>query len=121
MNIPTLMMKYNSILKKVYMLNLKVGQLSGLVNCPGWPIVRKCKGWSIVRGWPIVRVGQLSNNTQIKTFLMVSLVFFDSEQLLIHKPTPKNASKYPKLACAKIAILHPAAFRGLKMCENNFF
>ena len=60
MNIPTLMMKYNSILKKVYMLNLKVGQLSGLVNCPGWPIVRKCKGWSIVRGWPIVRVGQLS-------------------------------------------------------------
>ena len=54
------MMKYNSILKKVYMLNLKVGQLSGLVNCPGWPIVRKCKGWSIVRGWPIVRVGQLS-------------------------------------------------------------
>ena len=60
-------------------------------------------------------------NTQIKTFLMVSLVFFDSEQLLIHKQTPKNASKYPKLACAKIAILHPAAFRGLKMCENQFF
>ena len=52
---------------------------------------------------------------------MVSLVFFDSEQLLIHKQTPKNASKYPKLACAKIAILHPAAFRGLKMCENKFF
>ena len=45
---------------------------------------------------------------------MVSLVFFDSEQLLIHKQTPKNASKYPKLACAKIAILHLAASRGLK-------
>ena len=29
--------------------------------------------------------------------------------------------KYPKLACAKIAILHPAAFRGLDMCENQFF
>ena len=53
-----------------------------------------------------------------KPFLMVSLVFFDSEQLLIHKPTPKNASKYPKLACA---ILHPAGFRGLKMCENQIF
>ena len=52
---------------------------------------------------------------------MISLVFFDSEQLLIHKQTPKNASKYPKLACAKIAILHPAAFRGLKMCENQIF
>ena len=52
---------------------------------------------------------------------MVSLVFFDSEQLLIHKQTPKNASKYPKLACAKITILHPADFRGLKMCENQFF
>ena len=52
---------------------------------------------------------------------MVSLVFFDSEQLLIHKQTPKNASKYPKLACAKIAILHPADFRGLKMCKNQIF
>ena len=60
------MMKYNSILKKVYMLNLKVGQLSGLVNCPGWPIVRKCKGWSIVRGWPIVRVGQLSGCPKLR-------------------------------------------------------
>ena len=38
---------------------------------------------------------------------MVSLVFFDSEQLLIHKQTTKNVSKYPKLACAKITILHP--------------
>ena len=52
---------------------------------------------------------------------MVSLVFFDSEQLWIYKQTPKNASKYPKLACAKIAILHPADFRGLKMRENQFF
>ena len=57
----------------------------------------------------------------IKTFLMVSLVFFDSKQFLIYKQTPKNASKYPKLACAKIAILHPADFRGLKMCENQIF
>ena len=56
-----------------------------------------------------------------KTFLIVSLVFFDSEQLLIYKQTPKNASKYPKLACAKIAILHPADFRGLKMCKNQIF
>ena len=46
---------------------------------------------------------------------MVSLVFFDSEQLLIHKQTLKNASKYPKLACAKIAILHHTDFRGLKI------
>ena len=53
---------------------------------------------------------------------MVFHVFFDSEQLLILKQTPpKNASKYPKLACAKIAILHPAAFRGPKMCENQIF
>ena len=52
---------------------------------------------------------------------MVSLVFFDSKQLLIYKQPPKNASKYPKLACAKIAILHPADFRGLKMCENIKF
>ena len=54
---------------------------------------------------------------------MVSLLFFDSEQLLIYKQTQEteNASKYPKLACAKIAILHPADFRGLKMCEINFF
>ena len=29
--------------------------------------------------------------------------------------------KYPKLACAKIVILHPADFRGLKMCENQIF
>ena len=47
-------------------------------------------------------------NTQIKFFLMVSLLFFDSEQLLIYKQTQENASKYPKLACAKITILHPA-------------
>ena len=33
---------------------------------------------------------------------------FDSEQLLISKQPPQNASKYPKLACAKIVILHPA-------------
>merc|ERR1739836_63764 len=33
----------------------------------------------------------------------------------------KNVSKYPKLACAKIAILHLAASRGLKMCENQIF
>ena len=52
---------------------------------------------------------------------MVSLVFFDSEQLLIYKQTQENASKYPKLACAKIAILYPAAFRGLKMCEKQIF
>ena len=52
---------------------------------------------------------------------MVSLVFLDSEQLLIHKQTPKNASKYPKLACAKIAILHPAAFMPLNFAKINFF
>ena len=57
----------------------------------------------------------------MKNCLMVSLVFFDSEQLLIHKPTPKNASKYPKLACAKIMILHPMDFRGLKMCKSFFY
>ena len=45
---------------------------------------------------------------------MVSLVFFDSEQLLIHKQTPKNASKYRKLACAKITILQPADLEALK-------
>ena len=39
---------------------------------------------------------------------MVSLLFFDSEQLFIYKQTQENASKYPKLACAKIMILHPA-------------
>ena len=79
MNIPTLMMKYNFIFKKVYMLNLKVGQLSRLVNCPGWPIVRKCKGWSIVRGWPIVRIGQLSGcpvGWAKKNFLGYILAFF---------------------------------------------
>ena len=54
----------------------------------------------------------------MKNCLMVSLVFFDSEQLLIHKQTPKNASKYPKLACEKIAILHPAA---LKCAKIKFF
>ena len=43
-----------------------------------------------------------------KPFLMVSLLFFDSEQFLIYKQTQENASKYPKLACAKITILHPA-------------
>ena len=57
----------------------------------------------------------------MKNCLMVSIVFFDSEQLLTYNQPSKNASKYPKLACAKIAILHPADFRGLKMCENQIF
>ena len=54
----------------------------------------------------------------MKNCLMVSLVFFDSKQLLIYKQTPKNA---PILACAKIANLHPVDFGGLKMCENQIF
>ena len=57
----------------------------------------------------------------MKNCFMVSLVFFDSEQLLIHKQTPKNASKYPKLACAKIAILHSTDFRGLIRPLNQYF
>ena len=44
----------------------------------------------------------------MKNCLMVSIVFFDSEQLLTYNQPSKNASKYPKLACAKITILHPA-------------
>ena len=40
----------------------------------------------------------------MKNCLMVSIVFFDSEQLLTYNQPSKNASKYPKLACAKIAI-----------------
>ena len=52
---------------------------------------------------------------------MVPHVFFDPEQLLIHKQTPKNASKYPKLACAKIVILHPTDIRGLIKPLNQFF
>ena len=52
---------------------------------------------------------------------MVSYIFFNSEQLLTYKQPPKMPLKYPKLACAKIAILHPADFRGLKMCENQIF
>ena len=58
-------------------------------------------------------------NTQIKTFMMVSHVFFDSEQLLIYKQTQENASKYPKLACAKIAICTLWTLGA--MCENQFF
>ena len=42
----------------------------------------------------------------MKTFLMVSLLFFDSEQLLIYKQTQENASKYPKL---------------IGMCKNHDF
>ena len=57
----------------------------------------------------------------MKNCLMVSIVFFDSEQLLTYNQPSKNASKYPKLACAKIAILHPAGFRGPKMCKNQIF
>ena len=56
-----------------------------------------------------------------KLFLMVSLVFFDSEQLLIYEQTPKNASKYPKLACAKIAILHPTTLKALKCAKIIFY
>ena len=43
----------------------------------------------------------------MKNSLMVSLVFFDFEPLLTYKQPSKNASEYPKLACAKIAILQP--------------
>ena len=57
----------------------------------------------------------------MKNCLMVSLVFFDSEQLLTYKQPSKNASKYPKLACAKIMILHPTEFKGLKMPQNQNF
>ena len=46
----------------------------------------------------------------MKNCLMVSIVFFDSEQLLTYNQPSKNASKYPKLACAKIAILHSTDF-----------
>ena len=35
---------------------------------------------------------------------MVSLLFFDSEQLLIYKQTQENASKYPKLAFQKLQL-----------------
>ena len=44
----------------------------------------------------------------MKNCLMVSLVFFDSEQRLTYNQLSKNASKYPKLACAKTTILHPS-------------
>ena len=57
----------------------------------------------------------------MKNCLMVSIVFFDSEQLLTYNQPSKNASKYPKLACAKIAILHSTDFRGLIRPLNQFF
>ena len=57
----------------------------------------------------------------MKNCLMVSLVFFDSEQLLTYNQPSKNASKYPKLACAKIAILHSTDFGGLIRPLNQFF
>ena len=50
---------------------------------------------------------------------MVSQVFFDSGQLLTFNQPSKNASKYPKLACAKIAILHSTDFRGLIRPQNQ--
>ena len=56
----------------------------------------------------------------MKNCLMVSLVFFDSDKLLNYKQPSKNASKYPKLACAKIAILHSTGFRGLIRPLNIF-
>ena len=57
----------------------------------------------------------------MKNCLMVSLVFFDSEQLLTYNQPSKNASKYPKLACAKIAILHSTDFEGLIGPLNHIF
>ena len=57
----------------------------------------------------------------MKNCLMVSLVFFDSEQLLTYNQPSKNASKYPKLACAKIAILHSTDFGGLIRPLNHIF
>ena len=57
----------------------------------------------------------------MKNCLMVSLVFFDSDKLLNYKQPSKNASKYPKLACAKIVILHSTVFRGLIRPLNQFF
>ena len=43
----------------------------------------------------------------MKNCSMASLVSFDFEQLLTYKQSSKNASNYPKLACAKIVILQP--------------
>ena len=57
----------------------------------------------------------------MKNCLMVSIVFFDSEQLLTYNQPSKNASKYPKLACAKIVILHSTDFRGLIRPLNHIF
>ena len=57
----------------------------------------------------------------MKNCLMVSIVFFDSEQLLTYNQPSKNASKYPKLACAKIAILHSTDFGGLIRPLNHIF
>ena len=51
----------------------------------------------------------------IKTFLMVSLVFFDSKQFLIYKQTPKNASKYPKLACRTLQTLEALKCEKIKL------
>jgi len=56
----------------------------------------------------------------MKNCLVVSLVFFYSEQLLTYKQSSKYASKYPKLACAKIAILHSTDFRDLIRPLNQF-
>ena len=57
----------------------------------------------------------------MKNCLMVSLVFIDSEQLLTYNQPSKNASKYPKLACAKIAILHSTDFGCLISPLNHIF
>ena len=57
----------------------------------------------------------------MKICLMFSMVFFDSEQLLTYNQPSKNASKYPKLAFAKIAILHSTDFGGLIRPLNHFF
>ena len=51
----------------------------------------------------------------MKNYLMVSLVFFDSEQLLTYNQTSKNASKYPKLACRTLQTLEALKCEKIKL------
>ena len=56
----------------------------------------------------------------LRNGLMVSCVFFVSEQLLFYAKLPKNASKYPKMAFLIYMILQLTEFRWLKMYLHFF-
>ena len=56
----------------------------------------------------------------MKNCLMVSIVFFDSEQLLTYNQPSKNASKYPKLAFQKLQLNIPKKIEKLAKNEKLF-